>query len=228
MEAASDRRRGQRSASVELLDGVVDSPPEERPSNRAPRWRAAKIIVVVFVLYVGLLWLPGAIGSRRGEIHPVETYLGDPFAVEWLALEGPADPAAGYLRPPPMASTSSFCMGFGRLDWAESDRSPSVAHCLEGGFVDGLGHDGLAVLRESVAGDSTWNLLIFGGDIDQVEVRVDGSHNLGPERIFRARRFVALLLPNGSERLRLRWRIVDGDRYVCAVSAGSIASQVCE
>ncbi|MCP5033552.1 MAG: hypothetical protein GY939_17265 [Actinomycetia bacterium] len=228
MEAASERPSGQCSASIELLDGVADSRPEQRRSNRLPRRQTTKIIAVVFVVYVGFLWLPGAVGGRPGEIHPVETYFGDPFAVDWLALEGPGDPAADYPRPPPMASTSSFCVGFGRLDWAESDRSPSVAHCIEAEFVDSLDHDGFAVLRESIAGDSTWNLLIFGGDIDHVEVRIDETHDLGPERIFHARRFVALLLPTGSERLRLRWTVVDGNRYECTVPAGSMTNQVCE
>lgn len=185
-------------------------------------------MVAVLVACVGFLLLSSPVDARRGEIHTVETHFGDPLALTWVALDGPGGPTAGYTRPPPMASTNPYCAGFGRLDWPESDRFPSIAHCLQTDLVDQLRHDGVAVLRESIAGTSTWYLLIFGGDIHDVEVRIDETHVLGPERIFSGERFAALLVPNGYERLRLRWRVADGDRYECTVPGGSIGTQTCE
>lgn len=228
MEPADEPSSGEDSAQrVELLAGVADVVPSS-PLVRRPRWRTTLIVGTVIVLYVGFLWLPNVGDARVGAVHTVDTYFGDPFTIEWIGLAGPGDDAASYPRPPPMASIDPPCVGFGRLDWPESERHPSVAHCVDPEVADRIPDDGVAVLREAVAGANTWYLLLFGGDVNQVEVRIDDSSDLGPERIYQGGPYVALLLPIGYEHMRLSWHISGGDRYECSFSQGSIAAQSCE
>ena len=221
------RSSGESSASVELLEGIADARPVT-PLGRRSIWRTVSIVGSVIVLYVAFLWLPNVGAAQAGEVHPVETHFSDPFAIDWISLEGPGDPAAAYPRPRPMASIHPPCVGFGRVDWPEPKRRPSVAHCIDPGTASRLPSDGIAILRESVAGADTWYVFLFGGDIEDVSVRIDNSLDLGPERIYQGGPYAAILLPNGYERLRLVWQLSKGVRYQCSLPSGSIGAHACE
>lgn len=194
-------------------------------SNRGRRL-ARRLGLGVLGLVLAVVAGPGLPAGQRPVVHEAETHFADPFAIAWFTLTGVDEPASGYERPPPMASERPYCIGFGRLDWADGERSPSVAHCVATDVVAQLDPIDLVVMRESIAGDSTWSLLLFGENVEAVMVEVDGT-DLAADRVFRAGRFVALLVPNEHRRLHLAWTTESGHRPHCSLSPDTGAGRVC-
>lgn len=220
-----------RPPTVQLL-GCVDAADPLASGRTTNGWRSRRhrrlrpVVLGVLALYLAAM-LPGLLGGQRPTVQRADTRFGDPFVINWVTLGGPRDPPTDYVRPPPMASERPYCVGFGRLDWSARDRSPSVAHCVDTSFVDALGAGDVAVVRQSIAGDSTWYFLLFGDEIDEVAVELDGEHDLAAERLFHTRRFVALLMPNDHARSELRWTTSDGRHHRCGTRSGPLAGQVC-
>lgn len=232
--SSADARSDEAEAAVELLDGFVDSGPSS-PARTWPRWQTAVIVGGAIVVCVAVLSWSNARRAGVGQMHAVETHFADPFATEWTGLEASNGASAtSYQRPPPMASIDRSCVGFGRLDWPERQRHPSVAHCVDPADAARLPAEGIAVLRESVAGAETWYVFMFGSELDRLEVDVEIDVEVGDpivlaaDRVFVGGPFAAILVPNGFERLSLVWHTSHGDRIRCGLARGPLDAQSCE
>lgn len=182
--------------------------------------------VLAVVAYGMVVLLASLLSEDWAEVHPVEVRLGDPFAVDWVALEG-EDGTVDEVRPPPMASLGPVCVGFGRLDWPAEKRAPSVAHCVVPSSLVGFESDELIVVREVMAGDSTWLLLLFGGEVEPrpeaLVVELGGDANgATPVEVRRSGSFAAILVPNERRNdLRLEWTVADDGRSACLLTAAA-------
>lgn len=212
---------------VELLDTAEGrSRPGAARATRS-RWTMLVAVATAAVLYLGFLWLPMLEQTEVAELHPVILYFGDPFEIEWTPLEGEPDAPTAYARPLPMASVDPPCVGFARLDWPEPRRHPSVAHCVGSDVTDRMGSDGIAVVRRILAGPDTWYITLFGAEPATISVGVGAdSAPLRAERVYRAGRYAAILVPNDSRDLTLTWKLRTGGRYRCAL-AGTAGPETC-
>lgn len=231
MRRTGESNEGERRVTVELQDDLADREPDpasKEPSTRWPIWLRGLALAGVVAAYAIFLWWTGPGDVRTGELYaPLEIHFGDPFAVEWMTLEGPQDEESAFVRPPPMASTDPPCLGFGRMDWPESVRQPTVAFCFDPASTNRIADNGVSVLADIVSGDKTWYMIRFGREIDGLEVQLDGSTDLGRQGIFVGGPHAVLLLPNDHERVRLTWHISEGIRYECGFAQGLTETTTC-
>ena len=170
---------------------------------------AAAVGLMLVAPHRGIDVVPGQL------LQPVGPYLGDPFAREWVALDGAASGPSGYRRPLPMVSSDPPCVGFGRLDWPVADRQPTVARCFDPQTADQLPKNGVSVLHRISAGRDTWLIFMFGQEISEVELRVAGPVEavFAPDRVYVGGRFAAILVPVDSRLASLAWTTRGGHRY---------------
>ncbi|MEM9135474.1 MAG: hypothetical protein AAF962_26455 [Actinomycetota bacterium] len=229
---SDDAGSGPSVGGVELLGCEEEQQPERTARRLSARWqrRLRRGGLLAVVVYGVAVLLVSIVSQGRAEVHPVEVRLGDPFDAEWVALQG-EDGTVSEGRPPPMASLGPVCVGFGRLDWPAEKRAPSVAHCVEPSSLIGFESDELIVMREVVAGDSTWLLLLFGGEMEptpealMVELAGDASGTTTTE-VRRSGSYAAILVPNERRNdLRLEWTVAGDGRSSCRLTAGAEPGQ---
>lgn len=221
---------------VELLDdGGRDLEPAPSPApdrSRRVTTLAAATAVVVIAVGVVLVTVPFGSGSRPGRLVVTSARFGDPFALDWVSLEPVDGRSLPASRPLPMASLDPPCVGFGRPDWPEADRHPTVAHCGDRSDLAGLDDDDLALVRTILAGADTWYLFRFGAPPVAITAelspngedaggRPDGGagpvggdpvvHQNGP--------MGAVSVPTGSGPLRVEWELAGGIRRHCLIGA---------
>lgn len=128
------------------------------------------VVVAVAALFVGLLVTATAPPPQAAGLVTVDSHFGDPFAVDWLPMEAQHQLPSPANRPLPMVSVAPACVGFERLDWPESNRHPTVAHCADADAIDAMTDTDVAVVRKILAGADTWYLIRFGAEPRSVSV----------------------------------------------------------
>lgn len=196
------------AGSPELL-GRADRPVSGAPGRR----RTVAGVLLVAALALATLLVEPTARATTGELRVLEVGFGQPFEVEWSALEPTGSTEVADGQPLPMTSPSPPCVGFGRPDWPEERRQPSVAHCANAATVDGLGPGVVGLVRVVPVGDETWYVLRFGRPPTELVVSPLLGDAIPP--LFAEGPDAAILLPTASSGVRLRWREGDGRTYRC-------------
>lgn len=223
MERIGDDRDLGHGTSVELV-GIAERDDDPRSG---PRWRRALVVAAVAVVYFGVLAVSGADQPTvTMAARPAVFHFADPFSVEWFPLEatdGGSGPAG--TRPLPMGSDRPPCVGFGRPDWPEPERQPTVAYCIDAATAGLL--DGRAVaVKEHLAGFDTWYLVLLGTEVGELDVVV-GDDLLAADRIYRSGSVLGLLLASDHEGASLAWTTDDGGCRRAEVVAGLVETEPC-
>ncbi len=219
-EPPSDRHRTAHQSDVSNQSGISNqgtiSNRNNGPSGAAGRYALA--LVAALGVGAGLRLLSTAEPPSSGELTWATTRFGDPFNRHWIPLRPQPNSASDRL---PMASSGDpSCVGFGRPDWPEETRRPTVARCVEpsGGSI---AREGITVVHTSVAGAQTWYFLTFGGDVDQIDVDVTDQLGQRTEaEIYVGGRHLALAIPTDHRLVSLLWRVDGAQRYRCSIIAG--------
>jgi hypothetical protein len=203
-------------SDTHLLDGVVERRSE---ADGAGSIIGALVVVSAAVALFGLLAATQTGGPvEPGRLGQVEVRFGDPFAVDWVDMEAGGGRAVPASQPLPMVATTEPCFGFGRLDWAEEDRQPTVAHCVDGADVDALAVDEVAVVRTIQAGSVTWHLLTFGSSPTDLAARSSASQASSALATYRSGPHLAVLTDHDINNFEIVWRSQNGTRYQISVS----------
>ncbi len=223
---------------AELLDRAAPGTDPESASRPA---RALVVVAALAAVVAGVLMtIRTGQPVETGRLHLVEARFGDPFDVEWFAIdddgEGATVPIGSAATPRPMASLDPPCIGFGRPEWPEDRRQPTVAHCADPAALTPLSSGDVALVRAVLAGDRTWHLLRFGRD--PADVTIDLDLGTGTEqgagttagvggRVTWSGPYAAVVLPTGPGPYRLGWTETGGRRYRCTIDLAGPAPPSC-
>jgi hypothetical protein len=161
---------------------------------------AAAVALVWLLVFAGKPTLPGAQVDGTPAIH-----MAQPSAMTWHDLVSEAGEERPGFPEPMVSRADRICIGFGRVDFTQEERRPSVARCVEPPEVRSLGPGAIATLMTVASGLDTWHFLEAANPVDEVRVELAEEGALGRDRIYISGSTFALRLPNELELGEIRW-----------------------
>lgn len=190
----------------ETIEIQLQETSDHRHAQKPLRRRSLVAILAAAVGLVWLLVLAGQPAMRGTQVEGTpEIRMARATEMNWRELvSGTEEERPGF--PEPMVSRADgICIGFGRVDFTQAQRRPSVARCVEPPELRSVGPGAISTLMTLASGLDTWHFLEAATPVDRVRLEMAEGETLSLDRIYVSGSTFALRLPNERELSEIAW-----------------------